>query len=286
MQATLSYTKLVHALVGAELHVERHVDGFIFRSGLLYSCLINQRCSSWRWGLCFFTAMCSFALPLFASLKCLSVVGQFSQHPLLLWQSLRPYFSCQFTPRRAGSQLAFLNRRPQPESPGASRSARQRRPGKVWTGLQVPGAPAAKCTLSCWHNRVTNDWVKQKDHWRKLPSLFAAWCFESVSVLADGPTLPGCFAVETELQTEEVPLSDLPLSLSLLLFVVSLTQSCWVHIKWSKVRFGHGLLHVWVHVWTLVRSPKKCQPPGTIYVSWTKDRKWTSGISFWTRWCF
>lgn len=45
--------------------------------------------------------------------------SHFSQNPFLLWQSPRPYFSCQFTSRPGVSQLAFLNHCPQPESHGA-----------------------------------------------------------------------------------------------------------------------------------------------------------------------
>lgn len=137
--------------------LERRVDGLIVRSGWLLSCLVKPRPSPLTvWPLLLHCHAFS-ALPLFASQESLSIVGHFSQHPLLLWQSPRPYFCCQFTPRPAGSQLAFLNRRPQPESRGAPRSARRLRPGKVQTGLPVPGAPAAKCTLSCWHNTATND---------------------------------------------------------------------------------------------------------------------------------
>lgn len=79
-----------------------------------------------------------------------------SQNPFLLWQSPKPYFSCQFMSRPAVHQLAFLNHCPQPESHRAL-SAEQIQPGKVtlFSFCQNSDEPYAHKVLDAWQSYKT-----------------------------------------------------------------------------------------------------------------------------------
>lgn len=102
----------------------------------------------------------------------------FSQNPFLLWQSLRPYFSCQFTSRPGVSQLAFLNHRPQPES------HRALYPLNNFSQKKSQLSPRAKTATShmhikfLMHGRATKDCMERKDQRTKLSFCVLIWCFE------------------------------------------------------------------------------------------------------------
>lgn len=147
----------------------------------------------------------------------------FSQNPFLLWQSPRPYFSCQFTSRPGVSQLAFLNHYPQPESHGAFDRLSNFNQKKLHL------SPCAKRAMShmhikfLMHGRATKDCVKRKDQRTKLSFSVLIWCFEgklgkvrsSISnVLANNESAPGFVLCETAAALGKIYLSFHSVSLS------------------------------------------------------------------------
>lgn len=111
--------------------------------------------------------------------------GYFSQNPFLLWQSPRPYFSCQFTSRPGVSQLAFLNHRPQPES------HRALYPLNNFSQEKSHLPPCAKAATShmhikfLMHGRATKDCMKWKHQQTKLSFSVLIQCFSAKTERSD-----------------------------------------------------------------------------------------------------